>query len=74
MSQIPLFPDKGDEHDQALRREKANQVKRFAEASIHYRYQQEHGISYSHPSMPWWDDLSDEEKEASKKLWPRALQ
>jgi len=70
MSQMEMFPDKGEEHDKAISSEKSKYVTRFAEASYHYRRQKELGIDYSHPSMPWWDGLSDEEQEESKKLWP----
>ena len=62
MSQLSLFPK-----PKSVRRE----ITRYAEAAYHYRRQHSLGITYSHPSMPWWDNLTDEEKEASKKLWPR---
>ena len=68
MSQLSLFPD---EQNNPKPRTVGQEITRHAEASFHYRRQHTLGISYDHPSMPWWDNLSDEQKEASKKLWPR---
>jgi len=71
MSQLCLFPD---EKNNPKPRSVAHEMKRWAEASYHYRRQSSLGISYSHPSMPWWDELTAEEQEESKKMWPRDSQ